>query len=301
MGSMPDSLAADILAVCDDEYEYDEDLFEQVVKKHRNSKWPLKRVKNFVRSLKSNCEQEMRTVSATAAGAKGSAAPRSKNGTFSKASCKQQVLFREGESAMTLDRMLWFKKIAEEQAVAVRTLEEDKEPMSNFSANAKSLSLVEMGDFCSGFKNEKEFIVDATALAFAVLTPLLNAEATAGLERQLHQSTGLPRMMFINCMGAPSKKKKHCQVLPHIDTCASYGTVIIVLEDCAPTDQLTLYQDTLPLVMEKRKTKRKRSTPTVTTTQLHTAGRAAAFVTNVPHAILSDSRTKTRYSLNIFF
>ena len=304
LGSMPPCFASDVLALCDDEYDYDADLLEKLVKEHRNSKWPLAAVKKAVSRLKVNCEKEMRTVSAAAAGAKGSAAPRSKNGTFSKASCKQQVLFREGESGMTPDGMLRFKNIAVKQAVPVRTQEEDKESLSNFSANAKSVSLVEMGNFCldkkgRSFENQKTYIVEVAALALAVLTPLLNAKARLVLERQLLRSLGLPRMMFVNCLGAPSKTKKHCQVMPHIDTLASYGTVIILLENCAPTDQLTIYQETLATVLEEKK--RKRSTRSDTTTQLHIAGRAAAFVTNVPHAIVSDSRKKTRYTLNIFF
>ena len=97
--------------------------------------------------------------------------------------------------------------------------------------------------------------------------------------------------MFINELRPKSKKLDAGVVVPHIDTMASFGTVVILLNDVEEQDQLTLYNGKMDALGSA-----------VQTTGMHKAGVGCAFRTGVPNAVVGGaSREHARYTINIFF
>ena len=97
--------------------------------------------------------------------------------------------------------------------------------------------------------------------------------------------------MFINELRPKSKKLDAGVVVPHIDTMASFGTVVILLNDVEEQDQLTLYNGKMDALGSA-----------VQTTGMHKAGVGCAFRTGVPHAVVGGCLKGARpvYHQHIF-
>ena len=136
----------------------------------------------------------------------------------------------------------------------------------------------------------------AVQAALPLLRQVLDEASWAELQGHLQSCLAPCRMMFINELNAATSNMVGGAVVPHIDTLASFGTVVVLLSETDASDQLTLYNVSIEKAV---------AAPTknqVTTKNLHTPGQAVAFPCAIPHAVLGGRHRKSpRYSLNIFF
>ena len=199
-------------------------------------------------------------------------------------------------------RVAWAKK----NASNVYQGNTDEDDLSNMTPNTKSVVLVQLsnamwsGVGCPAIGPKggdvQHDVAEAVQLALPLVQQVLGEREWGALQRHLATNGFRCHMMFVNVCCPASKVQEAGAVIPHINTLASFGTVVILLSDTTRGDQMSLYNAPAEEAVAFR------SANVVTTKSLCSAGQAVAFRAGTPHVVLGGARRKKpRYTLNIFF